>query len=60
MKTQEEVNDIVRACANTIVAVVNSPNFVMTQEHKEWYLNQSWQIINKYIRENNGTTTKED
>lgn len=31
----------------------------MTLEHKEWYLNQSWQIINKYIRENNGTIEKE-
>lgn len=51
---QEHINQMCRIIEVTI------NNNEMTKCNKEWYLNTSWKLIMNYVRECNGTITKED
>ena len=54
----EHQQELVNQMCRIIEVTVN--NNEMTKHNKEWYLNTSWKLIMNYVRECNGTITKED
>lgn len=52
LQVEQDTYDIYISCIELIQGVINSPHTIMTQEQKEIYLNLSWGIVMKYVREN--------
>lgn len=56
MKSEAEVKVLVELSKRSIEGVINNRSgvFNFTLENREWFLNHSWQLINKFIKENKG------